>query len=277
MHHRHIINRNEPLFCIETSGEDRAWFSSDSEERYLNNRDRPDMDPVYLDPDYVHYKFNHWGYRTDELDTYQEDQYFIAMGCSYTVGEGLAKQDRWSDRITEHTGIPNMNLGISGSGLDVYLINTMHLIQCDFIPRPKFVVLQHPEISRQQGWYQQDISPFSEIKENSFGHLSMIHYELTKKLHPRDTRRDITQVINAAYHTEMFQHYWNSIDVPTIHWTFTGDAEVLKDYTTVKIHSIPGDYPDMDWAGDVARDMAHDDRLANNTVAEQLVEEYNLR
>jgi len=274
MHHRHIIGRDKPLLCRHTANLESDWFSNDSVERYNKNMELGLLDPVYNDLAYVHYKFNSYGYRTVEFDTYNDNEFFLAMGCSYTVGEGLASQDRWSDRLTELSGIPNINMGISGSGLDTHMINSIHWTASN-LPKPKFVVVQQPEVTRFQTWNTEELDSdliFSEICDDSQDRLDKLLHQLTRQLKPGDDRRVITEPVNVAYQTEIMNFYWSTLGIPVYHWTFTGDADVVKNFTQVPIHSYPGDFSEIvdRWPGDCARDCAHDGIHNNKLVAELL-------
>lgn len=284
MHQRHIYNKDELLFLPNTSGYDDVWFSCDREDQFLQNQDR--LDSIYLDnPEYIRYKMNRHGYRTDELANFSDD-FFVVMGCSYTVGEGLAEHDRWSDRLAGLCGLKCMNLGISGAGIDVLLANTLQYLKSP-LPQPKFVVLQHPEVARTQHWFKEDPvrdTVFSELLTGSETAMADLVHELTKDLAPaapKDSdgtnRRDLTKLITAAYNTEFFNRYWTSSGVPVIHWSFTGDADVINDYKVnpdIHITSIPNDFPDVDWPGDLARDCAHDGIESNKQVANILYKHF---
>ena len=284
MHQRHIYNTDELLFLPSTSGYDEPWFSTDREPQFLQNQDR--MASIYLDnPEYIRYKMNRYGYRTDELETFTDD-FFVVMGCSYTVGEGLAEHDRWSDRLSALCGLKCMNLGISGAGLDVLVANTLQYLNSP-LPPPKFVVLQHPEVARTQQWFKEDpvrATIFSELLAGSDTAQEELLHELTKDLvpaGPRDSdgtnRRDLTKLITAAYNTEFFNRYWISHGVPVIHWCFAGDAEIINDYKInpdIHITCIPNDFPDISWPADLARDCAHDGIESNKVVADILYKHF---
>jgi len=278
MHQRYVTNRQSLLYLSSTANQELNWFSTDQEEKYECNKHK--LDPVYLDLD-ITYKFNSLGYRTGELSEYETNKFFIAMGCSYTVGEGLALQHRWSDQLSELTGLKNLNLGISGSGLDTHLINSLHYVNGKN-PKPRMVVIQHPEVCRVQRWYsfQDDsLEQFSEVyPENSLTMMTNLHNEITRELDPLDPhdRRAISEPVVAGYHTELLTHLWNSIGVPVINWCFSGDADVSKKYMDSQLHSFPADFPELcaDWPGDVARDGAHDGIKNNKAVADTLYEKF---
>lgn len=275
MHQRHVIDRYSLLYMPATAEVETEWFSTDEDWKYEQNKDI--LDPIYQDLQIV-YKFNSLGYRTGELEEYETKKFFIAMGCSYTVGEGLAVQHRWSDQLTELTGLKNMNLGISGSGLDTHLINTLHYVNSK-MPRPRFVVIQHPEVCREQKWFsvEPDCSDhYSEIDpDSSLDRMAQLHNEMTRELSPMaqdQDAREITAPVNAGYYTDIIDHLWGSIGVPVYHWCFSGDADVSKRYMDARLHSIPNDFPELHdtWPGDVARDNAHDGIGNNKAVAEIL-------
>ena len=55
---------------------------------------------------------NELGYRSKTV--YPTEEYYIALGCSNTFGQYLHEEERYSNIIEKQTGIPVINLGISG-------------------------------------------------------------------------------------------------------------------------------------------------------------------
>jgi len=76
--------------------------------------------------DEVSYSLNDFGFRCDDFtDINQEERIFIFVGCSFTFGSAVRKQDTWAFKAHEiiSSHYPNekirfINLGWPGSGLD---------------------------------------------------------------------------------------------------------------------------------------------------------------
>ena len=264
MHQRHLVDTTQLLHLHGTAGKTLQWFSNDMQASFEKNQHK--VDPYYLNLD-INYNFNSAGYRTAEFDQYTPDQFFIAMGCSYTVGEGLLQADRWSDQLSVHTGLPDMNLGVSGAGIDVIMFNSINYVNSD-LPKPQFVVIQLPEITRRVEWYRQQeaesTSVYCEIAADSDSEFEQFYNEISQS---QASEIQITPAVNAAYYCEIIRHYWQSIGTPVYFWCFSGDADTVKPYTDQEVWSLPADYPDLIWPGDVARDCAHDGKESNATAA----------
>ena len=99
------------------------WCVMDIQEKYL---------PIQLDsrPNYSRdafdYKFNSDGFRSEELTT-KSDLPILFMGCSFTEGIGLPREETWPiyllDKIKkykQHTGksIPHLSIALGGTGVD---------------------------------------------------------------------------------------------------------------------------------------------------------------
>lgn len=271
MYQRHLNNKSELLYLYNTAGKTLNWFSSDRLEVFEKNRDK--VDPYYLDLE-ITYEFNSAGYRTAEFDQYTTDQFFIAMGCSYTAGEGLLKSDRWSDQLAELLELPDMNLGISGAGIDVAMFNTVNYINSD-LPRPKFVAIQVPEFTRRVDWFREKLPEapsdvYCEVTDDPAYNIEHFYNKISQA--DTDHSVQITPIINAAYYCEIIKYYWQSIGVPVYFWCFSGDADMIKSYTDLELLSIPEDYPGLTWPADKARDCAHDGRHAHHIAATLIYE-----
>lgn len=273
MHQRHLVNKQQLLHLPDTAGKTLQWYSNDMQDRFERNRHK--VDPYYLNLD-ISYDFNSAGYRTAEFDQFKPDEFFVAMGCSYTVGEGLLQSDRWSDQLSALIGLADMNLGISGGSIDLIMFNCINYVNSD-MPKPNFVVIQLPELTRRMDWIRDD-TVYCQIAPNSDTEFEQFYSGIADQ---NDKPVLLTPVINSAYYCEIITYYWRSVGVPVYFWCFSGDADMINSHCDVDIWSVPHDYPDIKWPGDQARDCAHDGKGANAVAAKiihkHLMEKQNER
>jgi hypothetical protein len=90
----------------------------------------------------IEYKFNSHGFRDDEFD--QRDCH-LALGCSFTEGVGLCKDQTWPARLTNLIGNHVWNLGIGGASVDTCFRMLDHYLE---VLRPKSVFLLIPPLMR---------------------------------------------------------------------------------------------------------------------------------
>jgi hypothetical protein len=94
------------------------WHGTDTEELYQYNLAKnSEMLQQYnwIDCSFT-YKFNHYGFRSDEFDCSESGVMFI--GCSHTAGIGLPVKSTWAHIVSTSLKLKNYNLGIGGSSND---------------------------------------------------------------------------------------------------------------------------------------------------------------
>lgn len=99
----------------------------------------------------IEYKFNSHGFRDAEFD--QRDN-FIAIGCSFTEGVGLGKDQIWPTKLTNLVGTHVWNLGIGGAAADTCFRILDYYIQ---VLKPKAVFFLVPPVMRVELHYDDRI------------------------------------------------------------------------------------------------------------------------
>ncbi len=86
----------------------------------------------------ISYVQNSHGFREKELDEVDWSNSIVVLGCSMVWGCGNAIEDTIPYILQETLGIPTVNLGVSGAGLDLSTYNSLFLH--NHYPRPKAIV-----------------------------------------------------------------------------------------------------------------------------------------
>lgn len=127
--------------------EDNDRFTAtDSEERFQEHLKTMPANWSYRTKE-IRYTVNSLGYRTKELSDIDQNNFFIAYGCSFTYGVGLAEDELWTATVANELGIECFNLGMGGCGMDYIYLNTMTYLKNTDI-KPKFVIIQCPDPAR---------------------------------------------------------------------------------------------------------------------------------
>lgn len=126
----------------------KNFYSSDSENTFLENSKK--MSASNVDWDYfnktINYKFNSYGYRTDEWSDINWQESIVIFGCSHVLGEGLAEEDTITGQLSRLLNKPVINLGVSGTGISFNSYNSLLLYKN--LPKPYAVVQLWSSISR---------------------------------------------------------------------------------------------------------------------------------
>jgi hypothetical protein len=128
------------------AGQTINWISPDTKEKYqqhMNDSVKRNMLQLFGWVDrHIDYTFNSDGFRTEEFDSRQN---FVAIGCSFTQGTGVAEHERWTTVLSKMLNLWCWNLGVAGAASDTcYRIARHYLVQL----KPQFVVFLEPRANR---------------------------------------------------------------------------------------------------------------------------------
>lgn len=123
------------------------WSGSDCQTLWEKNMNIPKfydyLKRMKWDNDQaIEYKFNSHGFREDNFD--QRDNH-LAIGCSFTEGVGLRKDQIWPSKLTNLIGNHVWNLGIGGASADTCFRILNYYIK---MLKPKSVFLLIPPLMR---------------------------------------------------------------------------------------------------------------------------------
>lgn len=131
-----------PPFIESTS----KFSQQDGENDYKNNLEKMGPSWHYFNKE-ITYERNSLGYRTKELDYYRDKDFVLVLGASAVEGIGLAEDEIWHYQIKKEFGFEILNAGLTGSGPDIQMLNSILLLKNKEL-KPKVVVIQWPHISR---------------------------------------------------------------------------------------------------------------------------------
>ena len=229
----------EPFFKIGDSKE--YTFEPDEKEKYRKLR-------TQLGSKWKYYNYvsnpiitaiNKLGYRSKTV--YPIDEYYIALGCSHTFGQYLHEEDRYSNFIERHTGIPVINLGIKGGAANAMSQNLQRLMMSSY-QKPKAIFAQWPQVYR-----------YTFFAENTYKTITpnMQDYSIFKYF--VDTNKVFETASSHAF------EYVNSLGIPVINYSLN---ESSSDFFSIgKIDRI-----------DFARDNIHFGVETNKKIANFVME-----
>lgn len=200
------------------------WSAGDDEQNWLKSRKKFGKAWRYYE-DPIIYNYNELGYRGSIVT---EGDYFIALGCSYTMGVGIHEQDRYGDLLSKELGMPYMNLGMGGASQNFVWMNNI-LLARNLINKPKFVIIQWPEIERLNTITEDGIRLF----------LPNFH---GGEYATRSERNLYTGMIDSPgfLYPQAMTYYgsvnllWNALGVKTVNITLSAQVEELFDIFCLK-------------------------------------------
>lgn len=119
------------------------WHGIDLEQLYHLNQQRYPEKMLQWENSNVDYVFNSEGFRNSEFKKHGA----LFLGCSFTLGEGVTVDDRWSNIVSKELGIHENNLGISGSSGDACFRMANHWIPAIL---PSHVFILYPFMHRRE-------------------------------------------------------------------------------------------------------------------------------
>jgi len=102
--------------------------------------------PYYeLEDDF--YFYNSYGYRTDEFETYEENNFDMILGCSHVEGIGLRKSEMWVSQYEKILNAKTVNLAKGGNSNN-NMKNSLFSWFLSNRPKPRRIVVCWTEPTR---------------------------------------------------------------------------------------------------------------------------------
>lgn len=130
----------EDFLCISEQAHETFSFLDDDNEKSFNKHCKEFGKDWYYYNKQISYKYNEKGFREKSFTNVDWKNSVVMFGCSYVEGIGNAVEDTIPSILENILGIPVINLGISGSSIDIACINSLRLYK--HYPKPK-AVIQH--------------------------------------------------------------------------------------------------------------------------------------
>ena len=188
----------------------------------------------------IEYKYNEFGYRSDNLNLIEYKDYILTFGCSYSFGMGLHYEDTYSYTVAKSLDVKNINLSIPGSGIDYHKINT--ILFTNFFSKkrlPKLVIYQYPNDYRVR---------FSEVDKNSVriftdsGVDKDCVFDNYQYLSDYWINGKGEKYIQDLITPLILNNIWKFLGVPVIHLTFNDyNQEYKSNYQDFEIYNINDD------------------------------------
>ena len=256
------------------ANDELEWFATDTYEEWQKNKNRPDMDPEFYSGKKLTYKFNSMGYRIPvDFDQFEED-FTIAMGCSYTEGVGNHEENTWPALLAKEINMPCYNFGISGSGTPIHLYNTFQWIRNNF-PLPKVVIFQLPEATRipevmivpDKLKVHPDMNSTIMLKPSTDAGGLRDPQVLQDAAEFVDVTKGQTPIITdwwvSSQQANIMQMLWNNVGVPVVMTTFSNDGDRVWNWHDVV--EVTGEI-----GSTYGRDMSHQGPSTNRWMATNL-------
>lgn len=162
-----LIDQDYKLFPSPVPSGFFQWFDPDNEDLFKENLKRQSKDWYYRDHK-VDYQTNSFGYREKEFDKIDWKNSMVIFGDSIVFGIGVSEEDTLSKVIERLTGIPVINLGVTGASPIFTLHNSMLFLQS--FPLPKYVVFGWSGDTRVPYYHQKYIQHLGEwdIEKSNF-------------------------------------------------------------------------------------------------------------
>ena len=123
-----------------------VWHSGDTEANWESACKRFGPSWYYYNKPPITYEYNSIGYRSPEIERVGDD-FFIAFGCSHTLGTGLHVEDTYSVILAKQLNLDYLNFGMGGAAQNIVWGNSTNWL-AEQTKKPKFVILQWPEVER---------------------------------------------------------------------------------------------------------------------------------
>jgi hypothetical protein len=144
------------------------WSANDTKESFKDNLKEWGEYLEYWKDRSIEYTINTSGYRCDFNfpDKKVKEKVDVFIGCSITYGVGVTKESTFVDLFSKYTGNKTINLGISGTGIEMSYISLLKIMNSYDVrnvffflpvyPRYYFYIGQHPAAHQtfmfNQGW-----------------------------------------------------------------------------------------------------------------------------
>lgn len=204
----------------------------------------------------VYYNRNSLGFRTKEIENLDKDNYFIAYGCSFTEGVGIAEDETWPYKLGQMLSMDHLNLGVGGGSPDLIHLHSIAFVS-NVDHRPKFVAIQWPSRPRQITKTLKEFVPIVPQTADGFKNTMASAYEQYKW-----SVKSFSYIYDSYMSYMSTQSIWKAAGVPVYNWSMETDWNYHR-------HLVEHIYPigEENLLKNRARDLAHFGYLFQERVA----------
>ena len=187
----------------------------------------------WLEPGAITYKFNKYGFRSDEID---DRDCMIALGCSFTIGIGLPLESTWPQIVGRQLGLVPYTMAWGGTSAD-----TCFRLAEYWIPRltPKAVFMLAPPPSRFELIRASGVPPIENYLPNSESHSASEIDSFLKHWHTMDENSRLNQKKNKL----AIQAMCAEVGIPCFMYDAFDHMAMSREeigYARDRMHSGPG-------------------------------------
>jgi hypothetical protein len=159
--------RNEELVDSTENTKTFKWSGFDDEPTFNSNIKTYSKELSCFVDNPVYYTLNSDNFRVSRsFESFGNQQVDIALGCSLTFGLGMYEEFTWPSILGNMLGIPVLNLGINGGGIDQSYINLNKVID-------KLNVRNVYHLQPIYARYYAYLHDFENIKGSSYSHVTL--------------------------------------------------------------------------------------------------------
>lgn len=224
-----------------------SFHGTDNEKLFLKNLKIFPSDWEYKKKK-ISYSYNEEGFRMKPFNRIDENNYILFVGCSHTVGVGLALEDTYSYKVSKEIEIDYLNLGMGGASNDEI---TYLLKQCLLLNKPPKAI-----IINWSGIYRRSYFTNGEFERPRNGSLEV------KKIYEEFILNEKNQINHFIKLKNEVEHICKNFNINLIQVTF---FEQIKEFKNIKYFTIK----------DFARDNQHPGIISNEKLYNHIIK--NLR
>lgn len=153
----HLDRKNQTLY-YDHGASDEHIFLQKNKEKFGPNW-------YYYDKK-ITYVYNDLGFRAKSLSRIDWSNSIVMFGCSCVEGVGNTLEDSVCGQLEKILQIPVINLGVSGSAVDLACRNSLVMHEC--YPHPKAVVHMWTALGRYSDFYKHSYIPVQPQKPKNY-------------------------------------------------------------------------------------------------------------
>jgi hypothetical protein len=168
------------------------------------------------------YKYNSYGFRSQEFNSNEIKSKILTLGCSHTVGVGIPQQNNWPEQFgreyfPDHTV---WNAGLGGAGADTIARLAVNMIP---IVKPAIVAILWPSLYRFETYENNPVFNGAWTMERD-----NLQYEDNTAYNNQTKNKTILQLLQQVYQFKLLSIDWDDVVqkvYTTVAWTKGRDGQ----------------------------------------------------